>query len=69
MRRTPSGLSPERAAVIAIEGTAQRAVGQWRNAVNLSPEIAAVVRRELPGLVEALEDLDELVMPRGVSDA
>jgi hypothetical protein len=42
-------------------------VGQWRNCVNRGPEVAAVIRRELPGLVEALEELDDLVMPKGVS--
>jgi hypothetical protein len=67
MRRTPSGLSAEREYEIAVEGTAQRTVGQWRNCVNHRAEVAAVIRREVPGLVEALEELDDLVMPKGIS--
>jgi hypothetical protein len=67
MRRTPNGLSAERDREIAVQGTTQRAVGQWRNCKNLRPEVAAVIRRELPGLVEALEELHDLVMPKGVS--
>ena len=57
----------DRLAEVAYHGTAERAVGQWRNCVNHRPEMAEVIRRELPGLVEALEGLDELVMPSGVS--
>ena len=59
--------NPERRARQEIQNVAQRAVGMWRNVVNHDPELAALVRERAPRLPEALGELDELVMPKGVS--
>jgi hypothetical protein len=68
MRRTPNRLSAERGQ-IAVEGPAQRAVGQWWTIARLQPELAAIVRADAPRLIEALNELAELVMPKGVSNS
>ena len=64
-RREP--MDPERRAGQQVENIAQRAVGMWRNVVNHDPELAAQIRERAPLLAEALGELDELVMPKGVS--
>jgi hypothetical protein len=61
-------LTAERRARQAVESIAQRAVGMWWNAKRFEPELAADVKAKAPRLVEALEELAELVMPKGVSE-
>lgn len=53
------------------EGRGRRrpCVGAWRNVVNGEPELAALVRARAPRLAEALAELDDLVMPKGVSSS
>jgi hypothetical protein len=69
MRRTPNGLSAERDREIAVEDAPQRACGQWWNVARLQPEVAATMRAAAPRIVEALDELADLVMPKGVSDS
>jgi hypothetical protein len=60
-------LDAERRARQKVEGVGWRAVGAWRNIVNHDPELAAAVTERAPGLVEALGELADLVMPKGVT--